>query len=445
MGGQILSSDTIYALATAPGRAALAVIRISGPLSGRVLMTLAGGLPPARRATVRTLRDGAGVALDEALVLFFKGPASFTGEDVAELHLHGGRAVTSAVLHALSLMEGVRPAQPGEFTRRALHNGKMDLTQAEGLADLIDSETDAQRAQAIRQYGGGLSAAVQEWRSKLLTAQAIIAADLDFSDEHDVGDDVPIGELLRLLDRVRAALLAQIADRRAERVRDGVTVVVTGPPNVGKSSLLNWFSGRDAAIVTDVPGTTRDLIEVDVDLDGVLFRFVDTAGIRETADPVESIGIDKALRRAAEADVVLRLSDRDEQPGVSVPHALPDVIQKTVRTKIDSYPEQTPWADFAISVVTGAGLTNLRGALVEIASPLAGRDPSLVTRARHRAAMTEAVSHLDRACTLLQAAGGLELVAEELRLAAGSLAELTGAMNSEAILDQVFSSFCIGK
>jgi tRNA modification GTPase len=445
MGGPSLPSDTIYALATAPGRSALAVVRSSGPLSGRGLTRLAGAMPPPRRATVRTLRSAEGVALDEALVLFFEGPASFTGEDVVELHLHGGRAVTSAVLHALSRIVGVRPAEPGEFTRRALHNGKMDLAQAEGLADLIDSETDLQRAQAIRQYGGGLSAAVQEWRAHLLAAQAMIAADLDFSDEHDVGDDVPLAELVRLLDRVRAALLDQIADRRAERVRDGVTVVVTGPPNVGKSSLLNWFAGRDAAIVTDVPGTTRDLIEVDVDLDGVLFRFVDTAGIRETVDPVESIGIDKALRRAAEADIVLRLSDRDELDAAPSGRPSPGVVQRTVRTKIDSRPERRSWADFSISVVTEAGLGDLRRALLEVALPMSGRDASLVTRARHRAAMSAAVSHLDRAVAVAEAGGGLELVAEELRLASGSLAELTGSLTSETILDEVFSSFCIGK
>jgi tRNA modification GTPase len=442
MGGEFIPTETIYAQATPPGRAALAVIRISGPLALEAATTLAGGQPPPRRAVVRTLRDAGGSVLDEALVLVFKGPASFTGEDVCELHVHGGRAVTAGVLEALARMHGLRAALPGEFTRRALHNGKMDLTQAEGLADLIDSDTEQQRTQAIRQFGGGLSAAVHAWRADLIAAQALIAADLDFSDEHDVGDGVAVGELLDILERVKTALVLQAQDKSGERIRDGLTVVVTGPPNVGKSSLLNWFSGRESAIVTDVPGTTRDLIEVDVDLDGVLFRFVDTAGIRDTADPVESIGISRALKRAAEADVLLRLTDKDEWVAIDAPQ---QAIVRTVRTKIDSSPEQSCFADYSISVVTGQGLGDLRHALVEIANATRSGEPSLVTRERHRHAMRECADTLERAMALVNAGRGLELVSEDIRRATRTLVELTGAVTSEDVLDSVFSSFCIGK
>ena len=450
------SSDTIFALSSGPPPAAVAVIRISGPNARFGLETLIRRLPEPRRASLAKLRDPAtGAVLDEGLALWFPGPRSETGEDMVELHLHGGRAVIAATLAALARLDGFRPAGPGEFTRRALENGRMDLTAVEGLADLIFAETEAQRRQAVRQLQGALGARVEAWRKRLIDSMAMVEARIDFSDEADVPEDL-LGPALAAAQALREEILGALADdRRGERLRDGLTIAIAGPPNAGKSSLLNRIARREAAIVSPYPGTTRDVIEVHLDLDGYPATVLDTAGIRDPEDPVEQEGVRRALARAHAADLVLWVVDAglEHQAAPSPPNADPGAVWM-IRNKIDLLPAESKSAvapdrsgrrTFAISAQTGGGIDTL---LVALAQPAAEvfvlGEPSIVTRARHRAALTETVEALDRAAA--QGARGQEdLLAEELRLAARRLGRITGRVDVEDILDVIFRDFCIGK
>jgi tRNA modification GTPase len=392
--------------------------------------------------------------LDEALALWFPGPRSETGEDMVELHLHGGRAVIAATLAALGRLDGFRPAGPGEFTRRALENGRMDLTAVEGLADLIFAETEAQRAQAMRQLQGALGERVEEWRKRLIDSMAMVEARIDFSDEADVPEDL-LGPALGTARALREEIFAALADdRRGERLRDGLTIAIAGPPNAGKSSLLNRIARREAAIVSPYPGTTRDVIEVHLDLEGYPATVLDTAGVREPQDPVEQEGVRRALARAEAADLVLWVVDASlEDEAAQMPPGEHRAVW-IVRNKLDLLRaglkpdgafDPTGRRTFAISAKTGAGLDALLTALAEHArEAFVLGEPSIVTRARHRAALTETVEALDRAVE--QGTRGQEdLVAEELRLAARRLGRITGRVDVEDILDVIFRDFCIGK
>ena len=437
-----MTGDTIFALATPPGRSAVAILRVSGPDSRFALETICGQLPAPRVASLRTLRDVAGQAIDRGLVLWFPGPASATGEDCGEFHVHGGRAIVEALIHGLARLPRCRPAGPGEFTRRALENGRIDLTQAEAVADLVDAATDAQLVQALRQEGGALRRAVAHWRTLLVEVLAQLGALLDFSDESDVGEDGAREAVVVALADLSASLTEALRNaKRGERLREGFLVVFAGAPHAGKSSLVNALAGRDIAIVTPHAGTTRDVVTVDVAMSGLPVRLADTAGLRDTADPVEAIGIARALEQAEEADLTLWLSP-DGFAGAVPPG---DVILK-VRTQIDSAPERFDdgHADLAVSALTGEGLDSLRNRIVDLlgASVTA---PSLVTRERHRLAIVQALDHVQRARNGLTTGRWPELVAEDVRLAVRALDELVGAVGVETVLDRLFSGFCIGK
>jgi tRNA modification GTPase len=441
--------DTIFALSSGRPPVAIAVIRISGPAARTALETLAGRVPEPRRAAFARLRDRpGGDLLDQAVILWFPGPNSETGEDVAELQVHGGRAVIAAVLAALGRIEGLRPAEPGEFTRRAFENGRLDLTAVEGLADLIYAETEAQRRQAYGQLAGTLGRRAETWRGQLIEAQALVEAGIDFSDEGDVPDKL-LGPALATARALRDEIAAALADeKRGERLREGLVVAIAGPPNAGKSSLLNRIARRDAAIVTPHAGTTRDVIEVHLDLGGYPVTLLDTAGIREAHDPVEIEGVRRARERAQAADLVLWVTDAPAGEGASAaPAGGAEVWQ--VRNKIDllgSEPPSRQWErSLAVSALSGAGLPELIAALARHAEVvLAGAETSLVTRERHRVALRKVVEALDRA--LAEGPGGREdIVAEELRLAGRELGRLTGRVDVEDVLDVIFRDFCIGK
>jgi len=422
--------DTIYAPATARGKAGLAVVRLSGPLAWGAARALAGNLPPARHAALRQLRWN-GDNLDQALVLLFADGASFTGEAVAELHLHGSAAVVAAVLRALGAMPGLRLAEPGEFTRRALENGCLDLTQVEGLADLIDAETEAQRKQALRVLSGAVGQRAEGWRSALLRAAALLEATIDFADEEVPVDVGP--EVLALFDVVLADLRVEaIGVRAAERVRDGFEVAIVGLPNAGKSTLLNALAGREAAITSAIAGTTRDVIEVRMDLGGLAVTLLDTAGLRETADEVEGLGIARALARAGAADLRVFLQDINGLPDGLAPQA-DDIV---VLAKAD--------AGGGVSGKTGAGLQEL---VERISAVLSGRAAAAatLTRERHRLAVLAAVSALEFAWIEVETGGRAELAAEQLREAIRALDSLMGRVDVEQILGEIFASFCIGK
>ena len=409
-----------------------------------------GRVPEPRRAVLAKVRDPeSGEPIDSGLALWFPGPKSETGEDMAELQLHGGRAVVAAVLRALGRLDGFRLAEPGEFTRRAFANGRLDLTAVEGLADLIYAETEAQRRQAFRQLGGSLGRQAEAWRGRLIEALALVEAGIDFSDEADVPEDL-IAPALAAARTLRDEIAVALADdRRGERLRDGLTVAIAGPPNAGKSSLLNRIARRDAAIVTPFAGTTRDIIEVHLDLDGYPVTLLDTAGIRHAEDPVEQEGVRRARARAAAADLVLWVVDARQgaESGFAEPQL--DVGQGPVwivRNKIDLVDSALQrWVPcptvHAISARMGTGLDELIAALTAfVQDALAGED-ILVTRERHRAALQHTGEALDRA---LKAAGE-DIIAEELRLAARALGRLTGRVDVEDILDVIFRDFCIGK
>lgn len=436
---------TIFAVSSGTGRAGVAVIRISGPETHRAVAALAGDLPPPRRATLRTLRDPVSrETLDQALVLSFPGPASFTGEDMAELHVHGGRAVIAGVLEALARIEGLRPAEAGEFARRAFENGKIDLTEAEGLADLIDAETEAQRVQALRQTAGALRKLYDGWRAELINAMALVEAALDFADEADV-PEAAFAAARPAVEALHENISRHLSDeRRGEILRDGLRVAIAGPPNAGKSSLLNALAGREAVIVSEEAGTTRDVIEVRLDLSGYPVILSDTAGIREAPGAIEQEGVRRAMRTAEDADLVLWLSDASLPP-VAPPLEIARLEDRliTVANKIDLGAAPAS-AALAISAKTGAGLQELIGRLAKEAKARAGNEEAaVITRARHRHELERARLALGR--FLDGGAAETELRAEDLREAAFALGRITGRVDVEQVLDQIFSQFCIGK
>jgi tRNA modification GTPase len=437
--------DTICALASGPGRAGVAVIRISGPGAGDALRALCGPPPPPRQASLRKVRSpGTGELLDRGLALWLPGPASFTGEDIAELHIHGGRAVTGRVIEALTSLRGVRLAEPGEFARRAFENGRIDLTEVEGLADLIAAETEAQARQAIAQAEGGARALYESWREELVKAQALAEAGLDFADEADVAADAAVqadASVAKLL----AAMTTHLSDRRGERLRDGFRVVIAGPPNAGKSSLLNALARRDVAIVSEEAGTTRDVIEVHLDLGGLPVIVTDTAGIREAQGAVEAEGIRRTLQRVEDADLVLWVVDAtaDRNSTTERPAVVGNSRQITVLNKTDLANAGLLPSGIALSAKTGEGISELIDLLSKRAEEgLAGGEPAVITRARHRAELEAAAEALGR---FRQERGGPEIKAEELRIAARHLGRLTGRIDVEEVLGAIFSEFCIGK
>jgi tRNA modification GTPase len=435
--------QTIFALSSGRPPSAIAIVRVSGPQAGGALTKLAGKIPVPRVATRALLRDGGRQPIDDAVVLWFPGPASATGEDVAEFHVHGGRAVLSALFGALSDVADMRAAEPGEFTRRAFENGKLDLTEAEGLDDLIHADTDQQRRQALRQLKGLLGDKARDWRAQIIEASALIEAGIDFSDEGDVPAELIAPALARiktLLGEIEEVLAAQ---GRSERLREGLVVAITGPPNVGKSTLMNQLARREVAIVSPHAGTTRDVIEVQLDLDGYPVTVIDTAGIRETDDPVEQEGVRRARARAAEADLVLWLADAQSEKNLEESAA----PVWTVRNKIDleaGSPPGLDGVDFAISASRGDGLQELIAALVGFAQDYFGSDSGgLIGRERQRKLLQQTAASLQRSIEVIGA--GEELAAEELRTAAYSLGRLLGRVDVEDILDVIFREFCVGK
>ena len=474
------SADTICALSSAPGRAGVAVVRVSGPLAHVALERMAGSVPPIRKAVLRTIREpGTGLEIDRAIVLFYAGPSSFTGEDVAEILLHGGRAVVARILAALRGL-GCRLAEPGEFARRAFENGRIDLTEAEGIADLIDAETEAQRVQALRQAGGALAKLYDGWRDELIGAMALMEAAIDFADEADVARDASLGGL-EIARGLLARIEGHVADgRRGEILRDGFRVVLAGPPNVGKSSLLNALARRDAAIVAAEAGTTRDVIEVRLDLDGLPVIVSDTAGIREASGEVEREGIRRTIAHGRAADLVLWMMDAREPmwtlPGELAARDGPTlwVMNKTdLVAPVAASPPPDGADDLSLkgekscpvdlpprgggtksgdgerevarlSVVTTTGLSALVARIAGIARErIGGREEPVITQARHRAALQDCVQSLRDA--LAGDVAAMELCAEDLRRAAHALGRITGRVDAEDVLDQVFGRFCIGK
>lgn len=437
-----LHQTTIVACATAAGRAGVAMLRLSGPRVRFVTEIICGHIPSPRKATLCKFRDAAsGDTLDEGLVLFFPAPHSFTGEDVAEFHLHGSQAVVRAVLTAITnLGQDIRIAQPGEFSKRAFFNGKMDLAAIEGLADLIDSETEWQRKQALRQMQGALSEAANSWRTMLIECMALVEADLDFSDEGDVPTDLAKYITPRLMDLTREMQSALHNVKQGERIREGYRVVIAGAPNVGKSSLLNSLAKRDVAIVSPIAGTTRDVIEIRCDIRGYPVLLADTAGLHETADHVEAMGIDRARREIAQADLLLLLGDTvNPVSSIAVNVTCPRLV---VATKADLGAASFPH-DVAISIEADTGLDSLLECIGHCIESLAGHEMALVTNERQRHSLQSAHDSLERVLSDTNLSS--ELVAEELRHAAQRLDMMIGRVDSEHVLDQVFSRFCIGK
>ncbi|NVN85899.1 MAG: tRNA uridine-5-carboxymethylaminomethyl(34) synthesis GTPase MnmE [Rhodopseudomonas sp.] len=459
--------QTIFALASGRPPTAIAIVRVSGSRAGDLLRALSGSNPPPRVSTRALLRDQNQELIDDALVLWFPAPASATGEDVAEFHVHGGRAVLVALFSALASFDDVRPAEPGEFTRRGFENGKLDLTEAEGLDDLIHADTDQQRRQALRQLKGLLGDRARRWREQIIEAAALIEAGIDFSDEGDVA-----GELMAPALRRIAALRGEIeevlgAQGRSERLRDGLVVAIAGPPNVGKSTLMNQLARREVAIVSPHAGTTRDIIEVQLDLGGYPVTVIDTAGIRDSDDPVEQEGVRRAKVRAAEADLVLWLSvgngvDKGEGFGG-------ETVVWNVRNKIDLEPAKAddsavgnvaanrgrleaelgqpdgdhPAAIYRISASRGDGVPELVGRLQGFAEVFFGVGAGvLISRERHRQLLQHAAVALQ--CSM-EVGIGVEVVAEELRVAGNTLGRLLGRVDVEEVLGEIFSRFCVGK
>ncbi len=425
--------DTVFALASARGKAGVAVIRVSGDQALVAAEALCGGLPAPRKAGVRRVRHE-GRVLDEALVLVFEAGASFTGEPCVELQIHGGTATVRAVLRALAAQPGLRLAEPGEFSRRALENGRMDLTQIEGLADLIDAETEAQRRQAIAVMSGDLGRKAQLWRADLVRASALLAVTIDFSDE-DVPEEVS-DEVVRLLSGVRDGVSRELAGAlAAELIKDGFEVAIVGAPNVGKSTLLNALAGREAAITSDIAGTTRDVIEVRMEIHGLAVTLLDTAGLRLSDDRVEQIGIARGLDRARGADLRIFLKEGDE----ALP-LLPERDDIVVLAKGDLRSSE----GLAVSGKTGAGIDDL---ISRIGNVLGERvsGSSLVIRERQRSALVGAMASLESAQAVLRADAGVELAAAEIHAASVSLEMMIGKVGVEDLLEEIFSRFCIGK
>jgi len=447
-------ADTIFALSSGRPPAAIAVVRVSGPVARRAVEALTGDLPEPRKAALRRVRDPeSGEVIDEALLLWFPAPRSETGEDVAEFQLHGGRAVIAGVLDALSRVEGLRPAEAGEFTRRAFENGQLDLTEVEGLADLIGAETDAQRRQAFRQLKGLLGNRAEAWRGRLIEALALVEARIDFSDEADVPEDL-VGPALSIARELRAEIAEVVANAgRGERLREGLVVAIAGPPNAGKSTLLNRIAQREVAIVSPIPGTTRDVIEVHLDLGGYPVTLLDTAGVRDSEDPIEREGVRRARERAAEADLVLWVTDaRDHIPWDQASDTPRWVVRNKADLLLNALDKNNNVKnefvnsniEFTISATCGFGVEQLLAEVTKFASKFFGSEPALVTRQRHRRALQDTVAALDRAlvgANVIQE----DIIAEEVRLAATVLGRLTGRIDVEDILDVIFRDFCIGK
>ncbi len=433
--------ETIYALSSGKGSGGIAVIRVSGPqaLAGAQILSAKENIVPRRAEYVTLSMDGH--VLDHAIILYFKGPASFTGEDIVEYHIHGGRAVIDGLLMALSRLQGYRLAEPGEFTKRAFENGKLDLTEAEAIADLIAAETEAQRTQALEQLSGSLSALYQGWSERLQKILAHQEADLEFPDE-----DMPTG-LADKLQPVMAQLIAEISghlddNRRGERLRAGIRIAILGAPNAGKSSLLNALAQREAAIVSSTPGTTRDVIEVHLDLGGYPVILADTAGLRQTQDTIEAEGIRRARQTANAADIKIALFDGTAS--AQDPATLAEVDENTLvlSSKSDLAEAKENGNGYAVSVITNAGMKEFITALTKKVSEQFGKStgPSL-TRERHRTALQETLVLLERS----RGAALPELAAEDIRLALRALGRITGRVHVEEILDAVFRDFCIGK
>ncbi len=436
-------SDTIFALSSGHGKAGVAVVRISGAeAASSLLMLCPGDLPLPRFARLSRLRDPAtAVVFDNALVLWFPDKASFTGEPCVELHVHGGRAVVSGLLQILSKIPGLRIAQPGEFTRRALENGKLDLTQVEALADLIDADTDAQRQQALAGLEGALAKRIRQWRDAILDIKMMIAADIDFSDEGDVGDNVA-SNIDSYLQRLEIDIVDVLGKAQRGRViADGFKVAIIGKPNVGKSTLLNALAGSDIAIVSDHAGTTRDVIEVNLDIDGYLVRLFDTAGIRVAVDPVETIGIERAISTRMQADLVLSLDDGIEgfvMDGIDPTHSI------RIRTKSDQCNNTTAGYDVLVSAHTGQGLEDLRRAISQSLYFLAGSsEASLITKARQEQALQSARHCL--AAARRDAGVGIEIISHHIHNTDLALSNLLGEIGVEEVLGAIFSRFCVGK
>jgi tRNA modification GTPase len=452
--------QTIFALSSGRPPTAIAIVRVSGPRARRALESIAGRIPAPRMATRAMLRDADRQPIDDAVVLWFPEPASATGEDVAEFHVHGGRAVLASLFAALSALSELRPAEAGEFTRRAFENGKLDLTEAEGLDDLIHADTDRQRRQALRQRNGLLGDKARHWRAEIIEASALIEAGIDFSDEGDVPEQLMVPALARirqLADEIEEVLRLQ---GRSERLRDGLVVAIAGPPNVGKSTLMNQLARREVAIVSPHAGTTRDVIEVQLDLDGYPVTVIDTAGIRETDDPVEQEGVRRARARAAAADLVLWLIDAEHGDATRLPVTEGKVPVWAVRNKIDLDAVGTyatgmatvavdPGRDcgdrrFTISASRGDGLPDLIAALVAFAESYFGAsEEALIGRERHRILLYQTAESLRRSTSVVEQ--GVELVAEDLRTGVHSLGRLLGRVDVEDVLDAIFRDFCIGK
>lgn len=437
----VMTSDTIFALSTGPLPSGIAVIRVSGPACGTAIEAFGCVLPQPRRASVRKLLAQDRTLLDRALVLFFRGPASATGEDCLELHLHGGRAVVAKALEILSGTPGLRHAEAGDFTRRAFLNGQIDLVEAEGLGDLIRAETEAQRRFAVLNSGTLQSRLYGGWRGRLLHARAMIEAELDFSDESDVPGSVA-DAVWRDMNDLRHEMETHILGfSRAEMVRDGYRVVLVGPPNAGKSSLLNTLARRDVAIVSPEPGTTRDVIEVNLDLNGFKVVLTDTAGLRDGAEGIELLGMKRTLERARQANLILAVSEwgQEQRPRevLGAARVLPIV------TKIDLATGDQRSEGFGVSVVDGSGLEKLLGMIADCAKEdSAAPGEILPARERHVALFTECTRQLGRA---LEENAPLELRAEALRLANGAVGRVIGAVDAEDVLGAIFSQFCVGK
>ena len=441
--------QTIFALSSGRPPSAISIVRVSGPQAKAVLASLAGKMPEPRMASRVLLRDTSQQPIDDSVVLWFPAPASATGEDVAEFHVHGGRAVLAALFAALSAFEHVRAAEPGEFTRRAFENGKLDLTEAEALDDLIHADTDRQRRQALRQLKGLLGDRARDWRARIIEASALIEAGIDFSDEGDVPAELIAPALARiksLLEEIQEVLAAQGG---SERLREGLVVAISGPPNVGKSTLINLLARREVAIVSPHAGTTRDVIEVHLDLDGYPVTVIDTAGIRETDDPVEQEGVRRARLRAGEADLVLWVIDAQQ----AMTGRGDETPVWVVRNKIDLEesgevagitPEAKAGTDFEISASRGDGVAELIEALLAFARDYFGsKEDGLIGRHRQRELLRETVASLQRSVAVV--AQGEELAAEELRAAVNSLGRLLGRVDVEDVLDAIFREFCVGK
>jgi tRNA modification GTPase len=450
------SDQTIFALSSGRPPAAIAIVRVSGSRAREVVEALAGRLPSPRMATRALIQDRDGEPIDDAVVLWFPGPASATGEDVAEFHIHGGRAVAAALVATLSSFDDVRPAEPGEFTRRAFEHGKIDLTEAEGLDDLIHADTDRQRRQALRQLNGLLGDRARDWRRQIIEAQALIEAGIDFSDEGDVPDDLMAPAFARIAQLAGEIEAVLAAEGRSERLRDGLVVAIVGPPNVGKSTLMNRLVRREVAIVSPHAGTTRDVIEVHLDLDGYPVTVIDTAGIRESDDPIEQEGVRRAQARAAEADLVLWLSVDDK----TAAEVGSDAPVWRVRNKIDLAPvdaanngrknlaanlwQDPGFASVSISAQRGDGLDELVSSLGRFAGEFFGAgEAGTITRQRHRDLLRNTAALLR--CSISDWDRGDELIAEDLRSASLSLGRLLGQVDVEDVLDALFRNFCIGK